>query len=851
MKAKKFLSILACIMVLLSFPTLRYIQPIVEVMGTVDDSAFPVIQDFYINSTWSGQLCQWSFCLADAVGLDHAVFGCNVTQNFINDSSTPLSGTQAWANYTHTLPAYDCLVSFQLWFWNNNGSMSTTGRRCMKVYTSTPFISLSQAIQSVDSANNWNTADTYAQTVLAKKTTADLQRMIDNYASASDWTDVLYWSAVCNKLGIAQETDIINALGNYTMVGNLPYTPNSGGIDFSPEQKWALYGYYYAGKYNTSLTKWNITAAYQQFNSSVDYSIQHSHGLPLWIYADGTARTSTNRYYDEDACTIDCYIIFAELLKVSRAMDDALRWWSYTNSVHWNEAEQHYGYTGTTGYECEAPFFLKIISTLKYYYPPLENWTRVLTDIENRFLRLEWNSSQWLDSAPSSTYVVVHMYPGNEQRRLENTFGAWQTLLGVYSQLNSTYQSDVKDMLYGNSATEPAWTLLFRPATQLYNSPSGLFRWRSYQVDDNNATAYAEILLFLLGMVSQSTTVAFPLEELNYEYIQDIDPQLFQFNLTNQTVTIPVSGAGTILFQYGASPVTCSFNQSGIWQVAFSNSWNMITTVTCTSPLPTNRIYLDQTDAPLYNVTIKAHCIAEGADIGVQIALDGSLASYTTPCTFIGLRGSHTLTVADNDTNGDAFKQWNTGQTTTTLNVSSGGTWIAYYGPSPVHDVAVTDIAASRTFVGQNYSLSVNVTVGNPGDYPETFNVTVFANATAIENLTITDLSNGTFTFVAFAWNTSGYPYSNLTISAIAWPVSNEADLSDNTSVGSSVCVTIPGDLNGDFKVTLTDLSILAQAYNTKLGDAKWNANADINGNGKVSLSDFSIMAKYYNQHYP
>jgi hypothetical protein len=63
--------------------------------------------------------------------------------------------------------------------------------------------------------------------------------------------------------------------------------------------------------------------------------------------------------------------------------------------------------------------------------------------------------------------------------------------------------------------------------------------------------------------------------------------------------------------------------------------------------------------------------------------------------------------------------------------------------------------------------------------------------------------------------------------------------------------VTIPGDLNGDFKVSLSDLSILAKAYNTKQGDVKWNANADIDSEGTVGLSDLSIMAKHYNQHYP
>jgi hypothetical protein len=63
--------------------------------------------------------------------------------------------------------------------------------------------------------------------------------------------------------------------------------------------------------------------------------------------------------------------------------------------------------------------------------------------------------------------------------------------------------------------------------------------------------------------------------------------------------------------------------------------------------------------------------------------------------------------------------------------------------------------------------------------------------------------------------------------------------------------VTIPGDLNGDYKVSLQDLAILALAYGSKPVDSKWNPNADIDGNGVVGLSDLVILALHYGQHYP
>jgi len=68
-----------------------------------------------------------------------------------------------------------------------------------------------------------------------------------------------------------------------------------------------------------------------------------------------------------------------------------------------------------------------------------------------------------------------------------------------------------------------------------------------------------------------------------------------------------------------------------------------------------------------------------------------------------------------------------------------------------------------------------------------------------------------------------------------------------NTAKDATVYTgTIPGDLNGDGRVSLQDLVILANAYGSTPGDANWNANADINGDGRVSLQDLVILALQY-----
>jgi hypothetical protein len=62
----------------------------------------------------------------------------------------------------------------------------------------------------------------------------------------------------------------------------------------------------------------------------------------------------------------------------------------------------------------------------------------------------------------------------------------------------------------------------------------------------------------------------------------------------------------------------------------------------------------------------------------------------------------------------------------------------------------------------------------------------------------------------------------------------------------------IVGDLNGDGKVTLADLMLLASAYKSQPGDPKWNPLADIAPPyGIISLTDLVTMALHYGQHNP
>ncbi|HXX87958.1 MAG TPA: hypothetical protein VEH86_05885 [Candidatus Acidoferrum sp.] len=625
--------VLASILIIYTIPRSHVVTP----------NRPPTIQDFWIlnstggtNATWAGQINLFAFNVTDSNGLVKASLSTNTTGT-TTSSSDALNGTATWANFTVSLPSDPSILQFQFWVWNSNSSINgTTGIRYLKVYSynstsgawNTPFENLGSAIAALEAAQvvngNWSQVDEYTQVVLSHATTSDLATMISNLDSANDWSDILRYSAICKKLNIEQRQAINDALGNFTMCGSLPNTEGTGGYTpvFSPEDKWALFGYWYANSswaqsYNSSITaKWNITAAYDQFDSAVNYSVSTGphFGLPLYIYPDGTGLTETNRYYDECASTIDCYLIFYAMLNVSDALNKAVYWWSYLCSTHWNSAYQFFQYTPTDVlYECEAGFFFKIVGLLKYYYPNLGNWSYVIEDICNRFLSKEWNSPQWLQPNGKSTFSVVHASGieggGNNQSRLENTLAAWQTLMGFYLQLDINYQLDLQNMLYGTIETQPAWELLLTPTAGLFNSTANLFSFSSFGgygefKNDANATAEAEELMVMMGIVPHNTTISFPLEELQYEYTYDIDPLIFRINLTSRTLTFSTKCGGTLTFQYGTSPITVNFAQAGVYDIEFSASWNMIYNSSYPrfeGSLPNNIIYF--TFSPLHSTS--------------------------------------------------------------------------------------------------------------------------------------------------------------------------------------------------------------------------------------------------------
>jgi len=97
------------------------------------------------------------------------------------------------------------------------------------------------------------------------------------------------------------------------------------------------------------------------------------------------------------------------------------------------------------------------------------------------------------------------------------------------------------------------------------------------------------------------------------------------------------------------------------------------------------------------------------------------------------------------------------------------------------HDIAVISVKPSPTLVRKGELVNITVVVENQGTENETFDVTAYYDATAIENKTVTSLENGTSTTLTFTWDTTDITAGNYAINATASTVPDETETEDNT----------------------------------------------------------------------
>jgi len=168
--------------------------------------------------------------------------------------------------------------------------------------------------------------------------------------------------------------------------------------------------------------------------------------------------------------------------------------------------------------------------------------------------------------------------------------------------------------------------------------------------------------------------------------------------------------------------------------------------------------------------------------------------------------------------------------------------------PALVHDIAIIEVEVSKNTVGLNTQSNINVTFTNQGNYSESFTVNVYANSSVIASTTFSEFASGVGMTHVFTWNTSGWVLGNYMIKAVAEPVPEETDLSDNTLVDGWIFLTISGDVDGDRDVDIFDIVAMAGAYGSHEGDPEYNPNYDIDGDGDVDIFDIVAACGNYGE---
>jgi hypothetical protein len=62
--------------------------------------------------------------------------------------------------------------------------------------------------------------------------------------------------------------------------------------------------------------------------------------------------------------------------------------------------------------------------------------------------------------------------------------------------------------------------------------------------------------------------------------------------------------------------------------------------------------------------------------------------------------------------------------------------------------------------------------------------------------------------------------------------------------------IAFVGDLNSDWQVNISDIAVVATAFNTRPGDARWNQVADVKRDGVINILDLAAVAKAFGTRY-
>jgi len=164
-----------------------------------------------------------------------------------------------------------------------------------------------------------------------------------------------------------------------------------------------------------------------------------------------------------------------------------------------------------------------------------------------------------------------------------------------------------------------------------------------------------------------------------------------------------------------------------------------------------------------------------------------------------------------------------------------------------IQDIALIEMTSNPTAVYPGWIINITVTVRNEGNLSETFILNIYYNMNVITSIQVDQLAPNDERIIIYTWNTTGLPEcSNYTLSAEAEPLPYEVDVEDNYIVDGVVKIKIYGDINGDDKVDIRDVAVVASAFGSYPGHPRWNPDADLNLDGRVDIRDVAIVASNF-----
>lgn len=125
----------------------------------------------------------------------------------------------------------------------------------------------------------------------------------------------------------------------------------------------------------------------------------------------------------------------------------------------------------------------------------------------------------------------------------------------------------------------------------------------------------------------------------------DLPFTIFSMNLPSNTLRIGVNSAGKIAFNYGNCPSTCYFDQNGVYELTFSDSWNLLKTVNRCGDLPSDLAYFGILSAhPQYSsVGTNATCVGTNCTFSCYWIDDWGLSTAIFSTNITGVWQNETL----------------------------------------------------------------------------------------------------------------------------------------------------------------------------------------------------------------